>query len=73
MELRWHMYHFACTRVTANSRAALPDREGTEPTEFDTFTPSQTISNRLEDGIDEALHLAVGEARILRGQSQYEL
>ncbi len=73
MELRWHMYRFACTRVAANSRAALLDREGTEPTEFDTVTPRQTISNRLEDGIDEALHLAVDEVRVLRGQLLYEL
>ena len=62
----------ACTRVAANSRDALPDREGTEPTEFDTVTPRQTISNRLEDGIDEALHLAVDEVRILHCQPHDE-
>ena len=72
-ELRRHVYRFACTRVAANSRASLLDDEGTEPTEFDTVTPRQSCSNRLEDGADEALHLAVGEVGILRGQSQYEL
>ena len=47
--------------------------EATEPTEFDTLTPRQSLFNRLEDCADEALHLAVGEVRILLGQSQYEL
>ncbi len=73
MELRWHLYRFACTRVAANSRGVLLDGEETEPTEFDTLTPRQSCSNRLEDGVDEEPHLAVGEVRILRGQSLYEL
>ncbi len=67
------MYRFACTRVAANSRGALSDRESPEPTEFDTLTSRQSCSNRLEDCADDALHLAVGEARILLGQSLYEL
>ena len=67
------MYRFACTRVAANSRGLLLDGEGTEPTEFDTVTPRQSLCNRLDDGVDEELHLAVDEVRILRGQSQYEL
>ena len=72
-ELRRHVYRFACTRVAANSRGLLLDGEGTEPTEFDTLAPRQTSSDRLEDGVDEALHLAVDEVGILRGQSLYEL
>ncbi len=72
MKLRCNVYRFTCTRVAANSRASLLDDEGTEPTEFDTVTPRQSRCNRLKDGVDEALHLAVDEVRILRGQSQYE-
>ena len=72
-ELRRHVYRFACTRVAANSRGLLLDGEGTEPTEFDTLAPRKTSSDRLEDGVDEAIHLAVGEVRILHGQSLYEL
>ena len=72
-ELRRHVYRFACTRVAANSRASLLDDEGTEPTEFDTVTPRQTFSNRLEDGVDDALRLAVDEVWVLLCQSQYEL
>ena len=49
------MYRFACTRVAANSRAALLDDEGTEPTEFDTVTPRQTCNNRLQDDVDDVL------------------
>ncbi len=67
------MYRFACTRVTANSRCVLLYREGTEPTEFDTVTPRQSRCNRLEDGVNDALRLAVDEVRVLLCQSQYEL
>ncbi len=73
VELRRHVYRFACTRVAGNSRCSLLDGEGTEPTDFNTVTPRQSCSNRLEDCADEALHLAVDEVWVLLGQSLYEL
>src|SRR5919201_4402009 len=63
----------AGTRVAPGARRAVLDREGAEPAQFDAVATRHRRDNLAENRVDDVLHVALIEMRVLRRDALHEL